>query len=208
MTIRRGEPWGEQRPVPTDVRLVDDDLALHHWVVRHRSAGQPITDIGVRRGDLARTCGGGADGRFGGPVLYAPIDVLRVVADPGTAAERVTWVTSHLVARRSWWRGEVAFVMNSEFYGPADVAPRAHPNDAKADLLRVAGGMSARDRLTAVRRARTGTHLPHPMLSTGRAAHLDEHFARPLVLWADGERWGTASHITVDVEPDALSVYL
>ncbi len=208
MTIRRGEPWGEVRAVPDDVRIVDDDLALHHWVVRHRSAGQAITDVGVRRGDLARTCGGGPPGRLDGEALYAPVDILRITADPGSAYERVTWAVSHLVARRCWWRGEVLLAMNAEFYGAFDVAPRAHPNDGRADLVRVSGDMPWRSRRAARRRAVTGTHLPHPQLASRQAATFEEQFTRPLVLWVDGERWGTASRIRIDVEPDALAVYL
>ncbi len=208
MTIRRGDPWGEPARVPIEVRIVDGDRSAHHWVTTHRRAGLPIAPVGVRAGDLARTCGGGGAGRFDGPVLYAPVDVLRVTADPGTPAERVTWSVAHVVARRSWWRGEVVLVMNAQFLGAYDVAPRAHPNDGLAEALRVDPAASWRTRLAARRRARTGTHLPHPQLTVQRAPSMRWRLARPLVIWVDGERWGTAGELRVDVEPDALHVYV
>ena len=60
-----------------------------------------------------------------------------------------TWGVAHVVARRQWLLDELAFVMNAEFYGPYDVAPRSHPNDGKVDVLRVEASM-------ALARAATG----------------------------------------------------
>lgn len=211
MTIRRGQTWGEARQLPTDIRVVDDDLALHHWVVDHRRRQREITDVGVRRGDLARTCGGGADGRFDdrtAEVMYVPIDIVRVTADPGSAHERTTWSVAHVVARRSWWRGEVHFVMNAEFYGAGDVVPRGHPNDGRVEVLRVDPAMPWRARWAARRRARSGSHLPHPQLATRQGAALSVVMQRPLVVWVDGERWGQATTLRIEVEPDAMHVYL
>ncbi len=204
MTIRKGESWGEVRRPPDGLRIVTDDSALHDWVNRHRLAGESIREVGLGGGALARTAGGGRPGRFDGDVLVAPFDVVHVVADDG----RETWSCSHLVARRSWWRGEVAFAMTAQYLGDYDVAPRSHPNDGKTDILRVAATMPLRVRIAARRRARTGTHLPHPQLSLSQTAATTLTFDRPLVVWVDGRRWGTARELQLTVEPDAYTGYV
>ena len=203
MTIRRNQPWGALVDSPPDLHIVPTDRAARQWVAAQRSSARPVGAVGLGGGDLARTMGGGHGGRFPGPVMMAPVDILRIEADDG----RVTWAVAHLVARRSWWRGEVYFAMNAQFLGDFDVAPKSHPNDGKVDTLLVEPAMSIRDRLKARRRARSGTHVPHPRLTTQHAATHAVQFTRPLVVWVDGVRWGTATSLAVTVEPDALIVY-
>ena len=203
MTIRRNQPWGEHVQSPPNLHVVPTDRAAREWVTAQRSSARALQPVGLGGGDLARTIGGGHGGRFPGHVMMAPVDVLRVEADDG----RVTWAVAHVVARRSWWRGEVYFAMNAQFLGDYDVAPRSHPNDGKVDTLLVQPAMSLRDRVQAHRRARTGTHAPHPHLTTTQAAAHSVRFARPLVVWVDGVRWGAAASLSVTVEPDALMVY-
>ena len=208
MTIRAGQPWGEIVALPTTVRIVDDDRGLRDWIVAHRTRDADIADVAVRNGDLVRACGAGGADRFGGEVLRVPVDALAITLDRGLPTQRSTWAVSTVVARRSWWRGEVYVVTNAGFAGAYDVAPRSHPNDGVAELLHVDRQMPWRARRAALRRARTGTHLPHPQLSLRRGRTLHAEFARPLVAWADGTRLGTASSLDVTVEADALHVYL
>lgn len=199
MTIRRGEPWGEAVASAHDLFLASTDAAARAVVCAARVEGSAPPPIGLTGGDLARTMGGGAPGRFPGTVTRAPVDLLRVQADGA-----VTWAVAHVVARRHWWRGEVVLAMNAQFLGPYDVAPRSHPNDGRLDLVHVAARMGLRTRLQARRRARTGTHLPHPLIEARQAASTTLQFARPLDLWIDGVRWCRASDVTLTVEPDAL----
>jgi YegS C-terminal NAD kinase beta sandwich-like domain len=202
VTIRRGVDWGEARTVPEATRLITDDGALHQWVVDHRRGGRPIADVALAGGDLAYTVSGGA--RLGEPATYAPLDVVAVSAD---GSKDVTWAASHVVARRSWWRGEVLVAMNAEFLGAYDVAPRAHPNDGLVDVIRVDPAMSLRARHQARARARTGSHLPHPRLAVRRGSEMTFGFARPLVVWVDGVRWRSVSELRLAVEPDAYHAY-
>ena len=134
--------------------------------------------------------------------MTAPVDLLRV-----EAGGRTTWAVAHVVARRSWWRGEVLLAMNAQFLDGYDVAPRSHPNDGKVDVVRVAAAMPLRARLQARTRARTGTHVPHPQLTVTQSSSYDATFARPLVLWVDGVRWGTAKELRLTVAPDALTIF-
>jgi len=204
MTIGKGTAWGQPAEVPNSIRVVPSDRAAHSWVTEHRQQGKPITDLGISGGDLARTAGGGVSGRFPGTAVYAPFDALRVVLD----GQLTTWAVAHVIARRSWLSGELLMAMNAQFFGEYDVAPRAHPNDGLVDVLRVAGGMSARARLAARGRARHGGHLPHPDLTMMRRAAVTTTFTRPLVVWVDGERIGTATSLEVTVEPDAFHAYV
>jgi len=202
VTIRRGRPWGEQVQSPDFLRVVPTDRDAREWVLAAREAGSEMHPVGLGGGDMARTLGGGTPGRFPGPVVSAPIDVLRVEAD-----DRTTWAVAHVVARRGWWRGEVWMAMNAQFLGQYDVAPRSHPNDGKVDVVHVQPAMPMRARRQARERARTGTHLPHPQLHATQSASVTATFERPLVVWVDGVRWGTATDITVTCEPDALTIY-
>jgi len=202
VTIRRGQPWGEQVQSPDLIRVVPNDRDAREWVLALRETNRAMLPVGLGAGDMARTLGGGTPGRFPGMVVTAPIDLLRVEADG-----RITWAVAHVVARRSWWRGDVWLAMNAQFLGEYDVAPRSHPNDGKVDIVHVHPEMPLRARRQARDRARTGTHLPHPQLHATQSASATATFRQPLVLWVDGVRWGTATDITVTCEPDALTVY-
>jgi hypothetical protein len=205
VTVRKGADWGERRAVPIGVRRVPDDRALHEWVCQHRSKGLPIGDVAIDGGDLARTLGGADVARNDGRhATYAPLDVVRVVADRA----RTTWCASHVVARRSWWTGEVLLAMNAEYLGDLDVAPRAHPGDGLIDVVTVDPAMSLRARRQARDHARRGAHLPHPQLAVRRTATAEATFRRALTVWVDGVRWCQATSLELRVEPDAYHAYV
>ncbi len=203
MTIRKGEAWGETMSAPPQLPLLRNDTTVHQWIVRHRLLGEPITPFGIAGGDLARTLGGGTPDRFAGETVRVCLDVVRVEANG-----EVTWSTSHVVARRGWWRGQVLFAMTAQFFDGLDLAPRAHPNDGKVDVLTIDAALSVRDRVVAKRRARTGTHVPHPSIATSQVAELQVRFDRRMVLWVDGERFTTASEFRLVVEPDAYVAFV
>ncbi len=168
----------------------------------HRTRGQPIQPIGVSGGDMARTCGGASGTSL--LTVKVVVDAMRVTLDD----REPTWGVAHVTARREWWRGDIAMVMNAQFYGPYDVAPRSHPNDGKLDVVRIDAAMSLRERLQARQRARTGTHLPHPHIGWRSLTDVDLTFDRPMVVWIDGVRCSAASRVRVSVEPDAYTAYV
>ncbi|MFM7684640.1 MAG: hypothetical protein ACKPDI_01795, partial [Actinomycetota bacterium] len=165
--------------------------------------GLPSEPIGLSGGDLARTMGGGAPGRFDGVVTRAPVDLLRVRLD-GTE----TFALSHVVLRDAFWRRRVVLLMNAQFLSRRDVAPRSHPNDGRVDVLEVAADMPLRARLQAARRSVTGTHLPHPQLSARQVQRWSMEFDRPIGCWLDGERAGRVSRFELEVVPDGLVVHV
>jgi hypothetical protein len=189
VVIRRGEPWGEVVPRPTDLAVARAD----------RDVARTTATIGLTGGDLLRTVGG--SGRLDDTLTVAPIDLVRVDTEDSTAH-----VAAHLIARRSWWRGEIVAVMNAQFVGEWDVAPRSHPNDGKVDVVRVDPSMSVRDRWRARSRLATGTHVPHPAVSVRQVASIELDFARPMDLYLDGERWQRARRVRITVLPDAVTI--
>ncbi len=203
MTIRRGEQWGRAAPTPPDRTVLTSERAVHEWVVSQRRRGEPVRPFGLGGGDLARTVAGGPHVAETAECTMIPLDLLRLDCSGET-----TWSTSHVVCRRSWWTGEVVLAMTAEYFGDADVAPRSHPNDGKVDVLRVDPAMSARTRWQALRRAGSGSHLPHPQLSITQRASAELRLARPLVVWVDGIRWITTDHLVLTVEPDAYTAYI
>ena len=202
MTARKGEPWGTPAVCPTDLTVVSTDREVRDWVTSHRTRGTPIEDLGIAGGDLARTCGGATAAH---PTsAKVTVDAMRVTledADP-------TWGVAHVVVRRQWLSGEVVFVMNAQFYGRYDIAPRGHPNDGKLDVVRVDRAMGWRERLQARQRARTGTHLPHPRMTSRSVAEINLDFDQSMDVWIDGVRCDPARHVRIDVEPDAFTAYV
>jgi diacylglycerol kinase family enzyme len=181
---------------------VSTDRDVRDWVIWHRSRGVAIGDLGVSGGDLARTCGGATGTRPASAKVT--VDAMRVSLD----GLDPTWGVAHVVVRRRWLHDEVVMVMNAQFYGAYDIAPRGHPNDGKVDVLRVDPAMGWRDRVQARQRARTGTHLPHGHLSMRSVPEVELDFDEARVVWIDGVRVGTACQVQINVEPDAFSAYV
>lgn len=202
MTIRKGGNWGAPEVVPAGLPIAADDRELFGLI----NAGPLPAAIAVCRGDLARTVSSSPDpGRYhaGNHIVAAPLDLLEVVHDSG--AHRVA---SHVVARRSWLWGTVVVVANAQFHGRWDIAPRSHPNDGFMDITEVGAAMSIRQRLLAVSRLPTASHLPHPGIRTLRAREHEWRFSRPLDLFLDGSHVVRTGSLRVRVLADALTLFL
>ena len=200
MVIERGQAWGEPGGLPVGAPVVHTDADL----ARFLGDGIRPAVVGVCGGDLCRTLGGPRpEERLRSDEAFRmPVDGGWVALDDGREQPFV----AHVVARRSWWRGRIVAVMNAQFRGDADVAPRSHPNDGRLDVLDVDRSMPVRDRWKARRRLASGTHVPHPLVSERRVTAWEVTFERPLSVEIDGRRVGTATRLTVRCEPDALVV--
>ena len=196
MTVKRGEAWGQ--PYAGQVVI---DLASDAEIARV-VAGEAPPIIRAVGGDLARTLGATA---HRGSLLASPALSSVCPVDLGwaeTSGGRRPFV-AHCVGRRSWWHGEILAVMNAQFIGHWDLAPRSHPNDGRFDVTMVAD-MPIGQRWQAWRRLPTGAHLPHPNLATSSVKAGSWTFARPLDIWLDGERWCRSDHLDIEVVPDAF----
>ncbi len=208
MTIKPGEAWGRSVPRPPDLTVVSSDAELAVTLSQQRG-----THVAVCSGDLARTLGVTPEGRESieqrATVNEFPIDLLEVRLD---GREESIVACAHVVARSPWtgghWlRGRILGVMNAEFIGEWDVAPRGHPNDGRVESFEVESSMSVRERLAARRRLPTGTHVPHPRIASRSVRSASWKFERPLEVVIDGRRHGRAVALSVTVVPDAALVY-
>jgi hypothetical protein len=201
VTIEKGQPWGGPGTLPADGVLVRSDAEARGAVEPRRRAGEPLPTLGLLGGDLCRTVGGrGDEARIrSDEATVLPVDLGSVLIDG-----RQHWFVSHVVVRSSWWRGRVVAIMNAQWIGRWDVAPRSHPNDGLLDVFD--GDLSLDDRLKARRRLLTGTHVPHPGIVQRRTAAIQIDLDRPQPVWLDGERVATGRTLSLRLEPDALQV--
>ena len=195
MTVRPGAEWGVAVDRPDDLLVVADDADLASCVID--GAARPLA---VSGGDLHRSLGAPA---VRATMQRVPIDRLRVTAD-GVVHVAV----AHVVARRSWWRGRIVAVSNVDHVGVWNIAPRAHPNDGRFDVVDVAASMSVRHRWQARARLPQGTHVPHPDITVRTGTVGSWEFDRPQRLWVDGRRRGTVRHLEVAIEPDAFELHI
>lgn len=196
MTIRKGAAWGTEVPRPDTLRIARTDRELAAFV-----RADPGGCYGVAGGDLHRTVGAP---RPGGPTVHRlPIDVLEVVTD---RSEHLA--VAHVVVRRRGWRGRIVFVCNVDHVGTWNVAPRAHPNDGRFDVVDVDGGMRWRERLEARRRLPTGSHLPHPAIAVRTATEWTWSGPPGHRVWIDGVDVGPRSEVRVGIRPDAAAIHV
>jgi len=205
VTIRRGEDWGISAPLPSDGVVCASDAEARAVVVECRRSNRPLPTIGLTGGDLWAALGSpqGGEGRLRSESAQTfDVDLGEVLVDG-----RIDWFVAHLVVRRSWWRGPLVAGMNGEWLGSWRVAPRAHPNDGRLDVLDVSDGdLPLRQRWLARRRLVTGDHLPHPQIRDRRMQAVQFEFERPLDLHLDGVNVGRCSRLSIRLAPDALSI--
>lgn len=199
MPIVRGGDYGDAVPLPAGSPVVSTDAELRAIVIDRRARGREIPVVGLAGGDLCRTLGGRGDrARLGGPEARTfPVDLGVVVAD-GVES----YFVAHLVVGRVFGGGTV--VMQAQWLGDADLGPRSHPGDGRLDVT--TGDLPIAQRRLARRRARTGTHLPHPGLRHEQVERLVIESTRPRPVLVDGVSLGRRRRIEVTIEPDALCV--
>lgn len=199
--IAKGQPWGAPGDLPEGGVVVRSDAEAAAALTEARGEHRPLPALGLLGGDLCHTLGGGGGGAGGA------LQGVRFTVDLGEALldGRLHLFVAHLVARtRLWTRAFVA--MNAQWVGDWNLGPRAHPNDGLLDTydVRLPPGQ-----LLPVRaRLHHGAHLPHPGIKERRTAAFQVELERPLPVRLDGIAAGTASVVSVRVQPDALTVVI
>ncbi|MBW3536219.1 MAG: hypothetical protein KY395_00430 [Actinobacteria bacterium] len=203
MPVARGEPWGESGTLPVDGLIYPRDCDAARAVQFTRARGLERPEMGLIGGDLWRTLGapiGGADRLRNGPATRVTVDVGWITMG-GDEVEHC--FVAHCVARTRLW-SQVLAVMNAEWLGEWDVAPRSHPGDGWMDVTEAALGWA--DRQKVRERLATGTHLPHPGMRTSRIRESEFEFRDPLRLYLDGSAFPKVRRLKVRVEPASLTV--
>lgn len=202
MTIRRGSAYGTPGRLPDSGVIVGSDAELRDLVLEARGRGERLPTFGLTGGDLCRTLGGTGDaGRLhSGEAMTVPVDLGVAVLD-GVPTVFVAHLTTGRPFGRSW-----ACVMNAQWLDDLDLGPMSHPGDGLLDIT--TGSLPRRERRKALKRARTGTHLPHPALSTLRTGSHDLRFETSVPVRIDGTPVGSARTVLVSVECDALTVVI
>ncbi|MGA1053030.1 MAG: hypothetical protein ACO3WU_12090 [Ilumatobacteraceae bacterium] len=190
MTIRRGEQWGSEVVDRPEVRIAADDAELAAWI-----AHEPGGAYGVSGGDLHRTIGHPSNER--GTLWRLPIDVLHVRTESS-----VHLAVAHVAIRRWWWRGPLIFVCNVDHVGRWNVAPRAHPNDGRFDVVTVDASMSIRDRAEFRRRLPTRRHVPPPSVVVETATTWSWQAPSGARVRVDGRDIGVHTSLEVSLESD------
>lgn len=197
MTIEKGKPWGSPCIVPPSRIVVGSDRDL----ARCRAEEQ----ISLTGGDIWKSLGSPSVPKINAEATEVLIDALEVEIDNGNhllAASSVE-VGTFLGLRR------YLCLANASFVGKRNVAPRAHPNDGALDLLEIGAEISWRQRWTASRRALTGTHVPHPHITSRRVRELlIERESSSEILRIDGMKYSTWSSLRVRILPDHWQVLL
>jgi hypothetical protein len=160
MTIRKGEQWGSRISTPSRIRHVSSDAEIAQC--------SPEDFIAVGGGDIYTTLGSPAFVSDSDECTLLPMDALQVEILLSDASEKSCTAAScievgSLVSPLK--SGRYICVTNGGIVSGRNLAPRAHPNDGRLDIMQIAETMSFRDRLTARKKALTGTHVPHPSIS-------------------------------------------
>jgi len=200
MTIEKGKAWGAPGPLPRDGVVVRSDAEARAVLEEARREGRPFPPLGLLGGDLCRTLGGtGDEDRLRSPAAVTfPVDLGEALVEG-----RLCLFVAHLVARDRLWRHSFV-AMNAQWLGEWNLGPRAHPGDAKLDTYQ--SDLTLSDLAKVRARLPHGAHLPHPRIKERRRSAVQVELDRLLAVSVDGTPVGTARHLLVRVEPDALTV--
>jgi hypothetical protein len=200
--IAKGEPWGAPGQLPAGAVVVGSDREASDALEEARRRREPFPALALRGGDLCRTLGGGGGERLqpGGDAVRFTVDLGEVLIDG-----KLHLFVAHLVARNRWWTR--AFVaLNAQWIGNWNAGPRAHPNDGLLDTYDV---HLRPGQLAAVRsRIHHGAHLPHPGIKEKRTPAIPVELERPLPVFLDGRKIGSARTMAVRLVIDALQVFV
>jgi diacylglycerol kinase family enzyme len=152
-----------------------------------------------------------------------PVDGLRLEVAPrlainavvlGAAPDRVRWwsrdVSIEVVLDgRERFRGRATTVLvaNGQYLRGADIVPRGHPGDGRAEVQVYA--LSRGERRAMRRRLAQGAHVPHPRIRELSGRRIEVRVAgRGLPLEVDGVGRGRHRELTVEVVPETVRVLL
>lgn len=199
MTIRKGEKWGVEKTAPDDLLALRSDADL---------AAMEVSRFGaLLGGDIHLALGSPMQVKPGSPCTQLEIDAIRCEILTMSGEIVVTFAASvvEIGALRPLpirHRRHVC-ITNGGIVSGRNLAPRAHPNDGILDCVEISPHMPFRDRLSAVKKSLTGTHIPHPDITVTRGETFTFHRLHGGErIRLDGRRMQSWESITVTVLPD------
>jgi hypothetical protein len=222
--VRPGREWAEPAGGPPDLEVTGDDAALARAVEHAHEHGNACPLVRFRplaTSSLARAVGlqpGGSSD----PSLALPLDALVVVAGehygrrlavngvvsgvaPARLRPRHPFVDVAVAADGRAigpGRATTVAVLTGQFLGDADLAPRGHPGDGRAEVVVVA--VEGRDRKAMRERLPRGDHVPHPGITIVSARSVRIEWTGEQALEVDGYPVGRRRALEVAVVPNAL----
>lgn len=195
--IERGRDWGVAAVVPAGLVECRDD----------QQAARASGAVFLTGGDVHRGLGRPLSPTIGDEATVVAVD--RLFCEVTTAAGILEIPAfSHVLVGRLSGRSRFVACVNAGFVGALNLTPRSHPGDGRFEVLRIEEHMPMRQRMIARRKARTGTHVPHPGISISSEIGLvlERQGSEPLVI--DGRRIRSWRAARITVEPGAVRVYL
>ena len=207
MTIRKGQDWGERVETPTDLLVFTDDSSANTYLKEVFANGRELQSIAILNSNLARVFGLNGATIGSTTMLRTRLDLIEVSYVLLSSQTAKMHYLGNAIIRNGWLRGAITGVFNSSFIGSWDCAPKAHPNDSKLDVVSIDQSMNVRQRLTAKRLVKLGSHLPHPKISYKQTENFKIDLQEPAHLFVDSIDLGMVRHCDFRVISDALSLY-
>lgn len=206
MTIKKGQPWGQQVSTPGDLMVFDDDAGADEYVSRQFSESLVVQGVAIRESNLARALGlkGSVIAQT---MLSTTFDLIEVKFLGSDTVVSRKYFLGHAMIKNSWLRGGIVGIFNTSFVGKHDWAPRAHPNDGKFDVLIVDENMGVRQRLTARHLLKSGSHIPHPQIKYSQTNEFAATELRDARLTIDGVDFGPIKSCSFRLICDAVTLY-
>ena len=207
MTIRKGQDWGERVETPTDLLVFTDDSSANTYLKEVFANGRELQSIAILNSNLARAFGLNGATIGSTTMLRTRLDLIEVSYVLLSSQTAKMNYLGYAIIRNGWLRGAITGVFNSSFIGSWDCAPKAHPNDSKLDVVSIDQSMNVRQRLTAKRLVKLGSHLPHPKISYKQTESFKIDLQEPAHLFVDSIDLGMVRQCDFRVISDALSLY-
>lgn len=211
--------WGHPPAGPPQATVTGGDADLAAAV--DRAPGSRLAFRPDEGSDLARTLGLRAAARP--DRVEVALDALRCGGDLDALAVNavVVGVAPHRLRRtsrarlctvvvdgRQRWCGPATTVVvaTGQFLAGADVVPRGHPGDGRAEVQVYA--VPGPERAELRRRLASGTHLPHPAIRTLSGVEIEVRSPSPRPVAVDGTPRGRARDLRVRLVAGAYSLVL
>lgn len=207
MVIKRGEDWGHRVLHPDDLLVFENDVHANEYLTKQFQSSLPNQSIAILNSNIARSLGMNGSDLSVEKMLKTSFDAIEVeISDCDDQISCEIFLGNALI-RNSWRRGAITGVFNTSFIAGRDWAPRAHPNDGKLDVILIDEAMSLRQRITAYRLSRSGSHLPHPHLKYLQSQSYVANDPETAILTLDSVEFGAVKRCSFRVIPDAVSIY-